>query len=190
MQDKNGLRKELRKARREHVSSLPDAMRGLVFRRPPAPLLELIPRGATIGLYRAMPNEAPAASYADFFHEQGHAIALPRFADRNAGMEFALHTDPYGEFDLETGPFGLLQPGAEAVQIIPDVLFVPLLGFTALGERLGQGGGHYDKWLEQNPQTTTVGLAWDVQLCDKLPTEAHDRKLDAVVTPTRLYGPF
>ena len=187
---KDELRKDLRQARREHVAALPASMRALVFHRPPAPLLELVPEGATIGLYRANPFEAPAQAYARFFAERGHAIALPRFADRGAAMHFARHTDPYDESDCEVGPFGLLQPLADAEELDPDILFVPLLGFTESGARLGQGGGHYDRWLADHPGIPAIGLAWDVQKRDMLPLEPHDVPLTAVVTPTRFYGPF
>lgn len=185
---KSELRKQLRAARKAHVAALPETILGLLFRQPPAPLLKLIPAGATIGLYRASPVEAPASRYAAHFLEAGHRIALPRFADRADAMAFATWTDPFGDSDLAPGPFGLLQPSAEAETVVPDVLFVPLVGFTAEGHRLGQGGGHYDRWLERHPGTTAIGLAWDCQLCDELPVEAHDVPLSAVVTPTRLYG--
>ncbi len=72
--------------------------------------------------------------------------------------------------------------------MVPDVVFVPLLGFTEHLERLGQGGGHYDRWLAAHPQTVAIGLAWDVQLLDALPVEPHDVRMDAIVTPTRLFG--
>ena len=185
---KTELRRELRAARNAHVAALPETILGLLFRQPPAPLLKLIPAGATIGLYRASPVEAPASRYAAHFLEAGHSIALPRFAGRDAPMEFAAWTDPFGDSDLEPGPFGLLQPSPDAAATVPRVLFVPLVGFTAEGHRLGQGGGHYDRWLARHPETLAIGLAWDCQLCDALPTEAHDVPLRAVVTPTRLYG--
>jgi len=187
---KAALRKALRAERRRTVAALPDSTRALLFRVPPTPLNALIPGDATIGLYRASVSEAPAAAYARHFHERGHRLALPRFADRDAPMEFALHSDPVAESDLETGPFGLLQPRAEAEVLVPKVLIVPLLGFTADGRRLGQGGGHYDRWLAAHPDALAIGLAWDAQLVDDLPHEPHDRPLAAVVTPTRLYGPF
>ncbi len=186
---KEDLRKQLRNLRRDHLAALPDSMRALVLHRPPAPLLDHVPDGAVIGLYRANPFEAPAASYAKFFLDRGHEIALPRFANRNAPMEFARHSDPFDEEDLEVGPFGLLQPFADAPVLEPDVLFVPLVGFTADGVRLGQGGGHYDRWLADHPETMPIGLAWDCQLVEDLPVEEHDQPLRAVVTPTRLYGP-
>ncbi len=190
MESKSELRKKLLQARKSHVAALPESMRALVFHRPPAPLLELVPPGAAIGLYRANAHEAPAQSYAKFFQEAGHAIALPRFVDRASAMAFAAHSDPFEESDCEAGPFGLPQPLASAEDIVPQVLFVPLVGFTATGERLGQGGGHYDRWLADHPGTIAIGLAWDSQLVDALPTEPHDIPLTAIVTPTRFYGPF
>ncbi|MBU0668768.1 MAG: 5-formyltetrahydrofolate cyclo-ligase [Alphaproteobacteria bacterium] len=188
--DKNQIRTRLRGERRAHVQAIPAAMRALIFHRPPAPLLDLVPDDATIGLYAAGPFEAPAASYAKFFFEAGHALALPRFATRNAGMEFAHHEDPFEESDCEVGPFGLMQPLSGAETVTPDLLFVPLIGFTDTGARIGQGGGHYDRWLAEHPGTVAIGLAWDVQKVDALPLEPHDVPLTAVVTPTRLYGPF
>lgn len=187
---KQALRKALRAERRRHVAALPAGTRALLFRTPPAPLRALIPPGAAIGLYRSTPEEAPAAAYARHFSEGGHAIALPRFAARDAAMEFARHSDPFGESDLEDGPYGLRQPSGAADVMTPDIVFVPLLGFTADGRRLGQGGGHYDRWLAAHPGTVAIGLAWDSQLVADLPHERHDHPLAAVVTPTRLYGPF
>lgn len=185
---KSELRQELRARRKAHVDALPDNMRALMFHRPPAPLLARIPQEATIGLYHAAPFEAPAAAYARFFRDAGHVIALPHFAHRTAPMTFRHHTDPYAQEDLEVGPFGILQPEADADPLMPEVLFVPLLGFTADGARLGQGGGHYDRWLAEHRPALAVGLAWDAQACEALPIEPHDIPLDAVVTPTRIYG--
>ncbi len=185
---KSELRQQLRAARKAHVDALPDNIRALLFHRPPAPLLARIPAEAVIGLYHAGPFEAPAAAYARFFRDAGHTIALPHFATRTAPMSFRHHTDPYAQDDLEVGPFGILQPAAEAEALIPEVIFVPLVGFTPALDRLGQGGGHYDRWLAEHPPQLAVGLAWDAQACEALPTEPHDKPLDAVVTPTRIYG--
>lgn len=172
------------------MQAQPGNIRALLFRHPPAPLLEKISPDSVIALYHAGPWEAPATSYLKYFFEAGHNVALPHFSSRGADMTFKLHTDPHGESDLEVGPFGMLQPVSSAIEMTPDVLFLPLIGFTASGERLGQGGGHYDRWLARHPGRIAIGLAWDVQLCDELPGEAHDVALDAVVTPTRIYGPF
>jgi len=185
---KANLRNSLRKARREHVAAQPDSIRALLFHRPPAPLLKRISDGTIVGLYHATEDEAPTSGYAKFFHEAGCTVALPHFYDSQSPMVFREHTDPFGESDLERGPFDLLQPVDGSRKITPDLLFVPLIGFTAEGERLGQGGGHYDRWLAEHPGRIAIGLAWDVQLCEALPVEPHDIAVDAIVTPTRIYG--
>jgi 5-formyltetrahydrofolate cyclo-ligase len=189
-EQKAALRKVLRQARREHAASLPAEVSALVFRRPPAAVLEMVPPGATIGFYRADVGEAPAFAYMRHFFEEGHRIALPRIVNLATPMTFHIHTDPFGESDLEGGPLGLRQPAAHAEQVVPEVLFMPLVGFTDRGERIGQGGAFYDRWLAAHPGTLAFGMAWDVQKVDELPTEPHDMTLTAVITPTRLYGPF
>jgi len=189
---KSELRERLRVLRRAHVEAQPDRIRALLFHRPPAPVLEMIGADAAIGLYHASRYEAPAAAYAGFLAERGHRIALPHFTAREAPMTFRAHTDPFGASDLAPGPFGLLQPAGEPEELVPDVLFVPVLGFTDGCERLGQGGGHYDRWLAEHPGRLTIGLAWDAQLIEPasaLPLEEHDQRLGAVVTPTRIYRP-
>lgn len=186
MNDKQALRAELKARRRDAVIALPESMRGLVFRHPPAPLLAMIPARATIGLYHATAHEAPTAAYAQWFHERGYPIALPWFAQRGDAMRFRLWADPHAD-RLINDPYGALQPAEDAAEAIPDVVFVPLVGFTDRGERLGQGGGHYDRWIATHPAVLAIGLAWDCQKIDALPTEPHDRLLAAVVTPTRFY---
>lgn len=190
MTDKSVLREDLRRLRREHVGAIPETMRALVFHRPPAPLMELIGDNAIIGLYQATTHEAPTSGYAGFFLERGHTLALPRFSGRSTPMQFALFTDPWHQSDCETGPFGHMQPVPQADTVTPDIVFVPLLGFTDEGGRLGQGGGHYDRWLAAHPDVTAIGLAWDIQRVESLPLEDHDMSLSAIVTPTRLFGPF
>ena len=187
---KKDIRNRLRKERRAFADSLPDAMRALVFNRPPAAIVDMVPEGATIGLYRADPGEAPASGYAKFFLERGHTIALPWLVDLQTPMIFRVHTDPYAESDLAKGYFGLMQGTEDAPVVEPDVLFMPLVAFTSRGERLGQGGGFYDKWLGRHPDVTRIGLAWDMQEVTELPIEPHDMNLTAIVTPTRVLGPF
>lgn len=187
---KKKLRTELRRKRVEHAAALPAEVSALVFNRPPGAVLDLVPVDATIGLYRSDAGEAPSSGYIRFFFERGYAIALPRVTTLDKPMEFRLHSDPYGESDLEAGVWGLRQPRVDAPMVVPEVLFMPLIGFTAKGDRLGQGGGYYDRFLAAHPQTIAIGMAWDVQEVPELPLELHDMRLSAIVTPTRVLGPF
>lgn len=188
MDEKQRLRAEMRTLRREHVADLPASTSALLFMRPPSPIAAMAPEGSIVGLYHALPTEAPTRSYAKWFFENGRTIALPWFETRNAPMRFRIWNDPYDDSDLETGPLRFPQPKPDAEEVIPALMLVPLLAFTDLRERLGQGGGHYDRWLAANPEVLPVGLAWDCQLVPTLPTEPHDQQLHAVVTPTRLYA--
>ena len=64
-----------------------------------------------------------------------------------------------------------------------DVVVVPGLGFTTGGRRLGQGGGHYDRFLSRlRPGCLTIGAAFAEQVVDDLPVEPHDAAVDVVVT--------
>jgi 5-formyltetrahydrofolate cyclo-ligase len=174
MESKKQIRKRLLAERREHAATLPESTRGLLFKRPPAAVVEMIPHDAIIGLYRADPGEAPASAYAKFFFEAGHTIALPWLTGLDAPMRFRVHTDPYGETDLAPGYFGLMQSDESAEEVTPDVLIMPLVAFTERGERIGQGGGFYDKWLGAHPDVIRIGLAWDIQKVDEMPIEPHD----------------
>jgi 5-formyltetrahydrofolate cyclo-ligase len=184
---KSLLRARLRAERKTHVEGLPQITRALILSRPPAPIAARVPEGSVVGLYHANPFEAPTGGYARWFHENGRHLALPWFADRSAPMQFRAWRDPFQLSDLVPGPWGALQPEASADELVPDFAFVPLLGFTAKGHRLGQGGGHYDRWLAEHPGTVPFGLAWDIQKLEHLPQEPHDRRLSAVITPTRIY---
>jgi len=187
VEDKTALRKLLRSRRSEHVSDLPGTMRALMFKCPPSPVAARVADGLTVGLYWAGQSEAPTLAYAKWFHERGHLLALPCFADRDDDMHFRTWHDPYDAEELDTGPFSIPQPATNSAEALPDVVFVPLVGFTERGDRIGQGAGHYDRWLEANPNVLTIGLAWDCQLVDDLPVEPHDQPLDMVVTPTQIY---
>ncbi|MEO5587578.1 MAG: 5-formyltetrahydrofolate cyclo-ligase [Novosphingobium sp.] len=188
MEDKQKLREELRAQRKAHVAELPQAIKSLLFLRPPAPIAALAPEDAVVGLYHALSDEAPTRGYAKWLSENGRTIALPWFEHHGAPMRFRQWLDPYDDKGLEAGPYRHLQPGGDAAELFPDVAFVPLIGFTAAGDRLGQGGGHYDRWLAANPSVLPLGLAWDCQLRDSLPVEAHDCPLRGIITPTRFYG--
>ena len=67
------------------------------------------------------------------------------------------------------------------------LILVPGLAFTRQGARLGRGGGFYDRFLAELPaQTVRMGICFDLQLAKDLPMEAHDQRLDAVITESGL----
>ncbi len=87
---------------------------------------------------------------------------------------------------LIDGPFGAKIPAIDDF-FDPEILIVPLLAFTRSGDRLGYGGGFYDRTLEQlrtKRATLAIGFAFAGQEVDALPTESTDQSLDLIVTET------
>ena len=88
---------------------------------------------------------------------------------------------------LVTDAFGVPSPPPGAPEALPNLVITPLLAFDRRGGRLGQGGGHYDRTLaalrRQRP-VFVLGVAFSAQEVDLVPTEAHDARLNAIVTET------
>ena len=93
--------------------------------------------------------------------------------------------------NFKLGKFNIPEPTYDNKEIIPQLFFVPCLGFDLRGFRIGYGGGFYDKTFENlkklNLVFYTVGFAYDEQKQNKLPVEKLDYKLDFVLTEKQLY---
>jgi 5-formyltetrahydrofolate cyclo-ligase len=93
--------------------------------------------------------------------------------------------------NLKLGQFDILEPGNDNEEVIPQLFFVPCLGFDSNGYRIGYGGGYYDKAFAKlkklNLKFYTVGFAFDEQKQNKIPVENFDYKLDFVLTEKQLY---
>lgn len=178
------LRRTIRDRRRRYVTALPDAVRALAFRRLPSPVAARIKPGMTVALYHAVADEAPTAGIADQLDEMGITLALPRPTTTAGEMLFA-RWDP--DRILVPGPFRTLSPDRDAPVIVPDVIVAPLLAFDAALNRLGQGGGYYDRVFAAYPDALRIGLAWSVQQVESLPVDAHDVPLHMLVTEQALF---
>jgi 5-formyltetrahydrofolate cyclo-ligase len=93
-------------------------------------------------------------------------------------------TGPFIEWCRRTGKtVGLPEDDPPLDPSSIDVVIVPGVAFTAAGDRLGQGGGWYDRFLDRiRPDCVTVGVGFAAQLLPSIPTEPHDVRLDMVVT--------
>lgn len=112
----------------------------------------------------------------------GARLALPRIVGR--GEPLAMRAWQFGA-PLERGQWGIREPQANAPEVEPDVLLVPLLAFDRAGYRLGYGAGYYDMTiarLRQRKTVTAVGLAYAAQEVAKVPTTERDARLDLVLT--------
>lgn len=89
---------------------------------------------------------------------------------------------------LVAGAYNIQQPAARAPELTPDILLVPLVAMDRHKNRLGYGGGYYDVTIAQlrqvSPALLAIGIGYDFQRLDTLPSEPHDAPLDALLTPS------
>lgn len=140
-----------------------------------------------MALYANLPTEVGTAWLRDALWQRAVRTAFPRVTDD--GLVFHWIRD-LSEF--EPGCMGILEPLANLEPVEPatlDLVFVPGVAFTRAGDRLGQGGAYYDRFLGAPAcrRAKRVGLAFEAQLAATLPTEPHDCTLDQIVTERSVY---
>lgn len=132
-----------------------------------------------IALYHALPGEVQTATWLARWMGQKE-IALPRVQ----GDDLLLL--PYaGPDSVERGAFGIWEPavlpGSRSIENRIDLIVVPGVAFDRKLNRLGRGGGFYDRLLS-TLRASRIGVCFGFQLFDDIPAEDFDRKMDAVVT--------
>ena len=114
------------------------------------------------------------------FKKKKFNISLP-VIKKNFQMDF--HSWSFSE-PLKINKYGIPEPESKNI-VYPDVLLIPLVAFDKNLNRLGYGGGYYDrliKKLSKKKNIIKIGLAFSIQEIDKVPTNMYDQKLDYIVT--------
>jgi 5-formyltetrahydrofolate cyclo-ligase len=114
--------------------------------------------------------------------EAGARLALPAIAWR--GKPLIMRAWEFGA-PLDRGQWGIREPKADAPELEPDILLVPLLAFDRAGYRIGYGAGYYDMTIHRLrtlKPVTAVGIAFAAQEVPKIPTTPRDERLDLVLT--------
>ncbi|MFT4569232.1 MAG: 5-formyltetrahydrofolate cyclo-ligase [Candidatus Binatia bacterium] len=136
--------------------------------------------------YWALADEVPVFGLLRAGFEEGKSVLLP-IVTEGSELKFGLW-QPGGS--LELGPHALRQPREPVASLSaePSLTLVPGRAFDARGNRLGRGGGFYDRCLDNlSLLGAVVGVAYEAQLVESVPVEPHDRLLDAVVTERTIY---
>jgi 5-formyltetrahydrofolate cyclo-ligase len=118
-------------------------------------------------------------------HERDCVVVLPIVVARRTALKFRAWTP---RLALEKDGFGVLVPPGYAPELEPDWLLVPLLAFDTDGYRLGYGGGFYDislTALRARKTVFAIGTAYDGQQVERVPRNADDARLDAILTEKR-----
>jgi 5-formyltetrahydrofolate cyclo-ligase len=139
-------------------------------------------RGAIIGGFWPLPDEIDVRPLMTAMQQMGCPLALPCTARKGHPLTFRQWSP--GD-TLKAGPFGTKEPKAEKPVVSPNVVLVPLLAFTKRGDRLGYGGGFYDRTLaalRNKASVFTCGVAYGAQQAISLPREPHDVPLSSILT--------
>jgi 5-formyltetrahydrofolate cyclo-ligase len=185
-QQKKELRRMMETRRAEAFAQNPDA--AIALRDNFLKTIALPPSGIISGTI-ARGSEMNPQPLLDALRMRGYHIALPVVKGKGTPLIFRLY-NPGDELVL--GAMNILEPTASVPAVEPDILLVPLLAFDRHGNRLGYGGGYYDRTLAalraQKPILAT-GIAFACQEVAAVPVSSNDARLDKIVTEFKHFQP-
>ncbi|WP_312774606.1 5-formyltetrahydrofolate cyclo-ligase [Atlantibacter hermannii] len=152
-----------------------------------APVVE----AQTVAAFLSFDGELDTRPLIEGLWRAGKKVYLPVFHPFSAGNLLFLRYFP--DSDLVLNHFKIHEPALDVRHVLPlnklDVLITPLVAFDTTGQRLGMGGGFYDRTLQnwRAHGLFPVGYAHDCQQVDALPVEEWDIPLPAVITPTTIW---
>ena len=180
MTSKTELRVRLRALRKALALAAPDAAEQAAAHLP----LERLPPFAAFAGYHALGSELNPSPLIRRLAAAGAMLTLPVAVSRQDPLDFRAW-DPRDP--LVPDAMGVPAPPPSAPRLHPDLVITPLLAFDRRGGRLGQGGGHYDRTLESlrvGRPIFVLGLAYAGQEVEPMALDAHDQRLDAILTET------
>jgi 5-formyltetrahydrofolate cyclo-ligase len=179
--EKELLRAQIRARRRALDSSWHDrASRAIAARLEALPVFQ---RARCIQTYVALRYEVDTHELIRRLLREGKQVAVPRVAGDNELQQYRLNNFS----ELQIGAFGILEPPSDprlAGLVTPaqfDLVLVPGLAFDRAGRRLGAGKGYYDRFLA-GINAPKIALAFAFQIFARVPVEAHDQRVDMIVT--------
>ena len=133
-----------------------------------------------IGGYYPYNHEVNVMPLLEKFEKSNYIISLPKIG-KNSNMNFFVWStnDP-----LNINEYGIPEPITNRM-IFPDVLLVPLVAYDKNFNRVGYGGGFYDRYIKRTKKIKnilTIGLAFSYQKVKKIPIEKNDIKIDFIIT--------
>jgi 5-formyltetrahydrofolate cyclo-ligase len=181
MKDKASLRKHFLKLLKEQNKE--DALQKSAVVAEQLWKLPVIKAAQGIMFYVSMPGEVDTLAMIEKALSSGKRVVLP-IVEQN--QRILIPTLISSMQDLHQGTYGIAEPVFDRAKVAGakdiDAVIVPGLAFDKDHNRLGRGLGYYDRFLGTLPkEINTIGLAFDFQLTDSLPTQAHDVRLHHVI---------
>ncbi|MHA2939459.1 5-formyltetrahydrofolate cyclo-ligase [Vibrio sp. RC27] len=146
-----------------------------------------------IAIYLSSDGELDTLPLIKQLWQQNKSVYLPVIHPFSSGNLLFLRYQPNTEMTLNR--YKISEPKLKKDLIIPvdqlDIIFTPLVAFDTKGQRLGMGGGYYDRtlstWFKTGIGATPIGLAHDCQRVDALPNETWDIPLPKIITPSKIW---
>lgn len=142
--------------------------------------MECYRKASVIFCYVSMPGEVETTAWMKQAWKDGKRIAVPRCEARGIMEAYEIESLD----DLESGAYGIREPKRSCPRVLPqqiDLCIIPCVAADKDGWRLGYGGGYYDRYLPQT-EAVRVLLCREAMICERIPTEEHDCRMDFVVT--------
>ncbi len=137
-----------------------------------------------IGSYYPVNFEADTFQLMKMFKQKGYKLSLPVISSKYYMNFYTWNlNDP-----LYVNKYGIPEPKSK-IKVIPSILLIPMVAYDKRLNRLGYGGGYYDRFLEKykKKKILKIGLAITCQEVKKLPTNNFDKKMDYILTEKKLY---
>jgi 5-formyltetrahydrofolate cyclo-ligase len=151
------------------------------------PLPAAVAPGTIVSGYSPMRSEINPVPLMRAFACAGARLALPVVAGR--GKTLIMRAWDFGA-PLTAGVWGIREPAADAPEVDPDVLIVPLAAFDRAGHRIGYGAGYYDMTINRLraiKPITAIGIAFAAQEISRVPATRRDAPLDLVLTEHEVF---
>jgi len=154
--------------------------------------LEEFKRATSLLAYVSFRSEVDTTRFLQDVINSGKKLVLPAVDSRLRVLKLYQVKETS---ELEYGYMGILEPGVREHREVTladiDLVIIPGAGFDLKGNRLGYGGGYYDKLLSTDPSSQSripflVALAFEEQIVEEIPSEPHDIKMDIIITDNRV----
>lgn len=186
---------QLRQQQLNARAKLSDAQRKSAAQHVGQHLLALpeLQQPSIIASYHSVKAELPTATLNAQILAQGHRLALPILHPFRRGH--LLFLEVHDNTQWTTNRYGIPEPCLTVQDVVPlhqlQIMLVPLVAFDSQGNRLGMGGGYYDRtlqwWYQGRLNVLPIGLAYNEQYVEKLPAQPWDVPLAMVITPAKVW---